>query len=86
LRVLKSYYKIIVSLAVILGVINISLAIVGQSNAVTYFVASTIAYLACSLYLGNLYPQTKIAVNIIGVMIFIGFSVIVGLKIISVLQ
>ena len=86
MRALKSYYKMIVFLTVILGVINISLAVIGQSNAVTYFVASAIAYLACSLYLGNLYPQTRIAVNIIGVMIFIGFSVIVGLKIISILQ
>ena len=77
---MRIYNKYLVFLIVASGVINISLAFVGQNDLAMYFIINTAAYLAITLLYAYLNPRARRALNIIGIVLFAGFLVIVSLK------
>ena len=82
MRVYNSY---ILSLVLVTSIINIFLAFLGQKDLQIYFVINIIAYLVITLLFVYLNPKARRALNAIGVVLFVGFMVIVGLKVMAIL-
>ena len=68
------------SLILASGLIDISLAFLGQNDLTIYFIINVIAYLAITLLYAYLNPRARRALNTIGIVLFAGFLVIVSLK------
>ena len=77
---MRIYNKYIVSLILASGLIDISLAFLGQNDLTIYFIINVIAYLAITLLYAYLNPRARRALNTIGIVLFAGFLVIVSLK------
>ena len=83
---MRIYNKYIVSLILASGLINISLAFLGQNDLEIYFTINVIAYLTITLLYAYLNPRARRALNTIGVVFFAGFMVIVSLKVVEMLS
>lgn len=83
---MRIYNKYIVSLVLASGLVNTSLAFLGQKDLEIYFVINIIAYLVIMLLYVYLNPRARGALNTIGVVLFAGFMVIVSLKVMEVLS
>lgn len=82
MRIFNNY---IISLVLVASIVNTLLAFLGQKDLQVYFVVNIIAYLVITLLFVYLNPKAKRALNTIGVVLFAGFMMIVGLKIIAIL-
>ncbi len=76
---MRIYNKYIVSLTLVTGLINISLAFLGQNDLEIYFTVNIIAYLIITLLYAYLNPRARRALNTIGVVLFVGLIVVVVL-------
>ena len=76
---MRIYNKYIVSLTLVTGLINISLAFLGQNDLEIYFTVNIIAYLIITMLYAYLNPRARRALNTIGVVLFVGLMVVVVL-------
>ena len=83
---MRIYNKYIVSLVLASGLINISLAFLGQNDLEIYFIVNVLAYLVITLLYVYLNPRARRALNTVGVVLFAGFVVIISLKVIEILS
>ena len=83
---MRIYNKYIVSLTLVAGLINISLAFLGQNDFGIYFTVNVIAYLVITLLYAYLNPRARKALNSVGVVLFAGFMVITVLKVMEILS
>ena len=83
---MRIYNKYIVSLALASGLINTSLACLGQNDLEIYFVINIIAYLVITLLYVYLNPRARRALSSVSVVLFTGFMVIVALKTMEILS
>jgi hypothetical protein len=83
---LRVYNKLIITLVVVLSLINIILAFLGQKQIEIYFVINAIAYLIITLLYTHLNPRARVALSAMSAVIFAGFLVIVTVKVIEILK
>ena len=83
---MRIYNKYIVSLALASGLINTSLAFLGQNDLGIYFIINVLAYLVITLLYAYLNPRARRALNTVSVVLFAGFMVIVSLKVMEILS
>ena len=82
---MRIYNKYIVSLALASGLINTSLAFLGQNDLGIYFIINVIAYLVITLLYAYFNPRARRALNTVGGVLFAGFVVIIVLKAMEIL-
>ena len=83
---MRIYNKYVVSLVLASGLINISLAFLGQNDLEVYFVVNIIVYLIITLLYIYLNPRARRALNSIGAVLFAGFMAIVTIKVMEILS
>jgi hypothetical protein len=83
---LRVYNKLILTIALVFGVINVCLAAVGQDNIEIYFVANAVAFLVVTLLYTYFNPRARGALNALSAVIFAGFMVIVVIKVMDILK
>lgn len=83
---LREYSKLIISLVVTLVIVNILLIYLGQREPEVYFIANAIAYFTISLFFANINNRVRITLSSIGIIIFIGFWIIVLEKVAQILK
>ncbi len=83
---MRIYNKYIVSLVLASGLINISLAFLGQNDLGIYFTINVLAYLVITLLYVYLNPRVRRALSTISTVLFAGFIVIVSLKVMEILS
>jgi hypothetical protein len=83
---LRIFNRFIITLAVTLGLLNTSLALLEQDDISIYFITDAVAYLVITLLFVYLNPRAKNALNGISTVIFVGFLVVVALKLINLLK
>jgi len=81
----RIYNQYIITLTLVSGLINISLAFFGQNSLDIYFSINIIAFLVITLVHIFLNPRARKALNTIGAVLFVGFVVVVSLKVIEIL-
>jgi uncharacterized membrane protein YhhN len=83
---LRIYNKLILTIALVFGIIDASLAAASQENIEIYFVANAIAFLVITLLYTYLNPRARGALTAVGSVIFAAFLVIVVIKIVDILK
>jgi hypothetical protein len=83
---LRIYNRLVLTIALVFGVINVFLAFLKQNNIEIYFIANTIAFLIVTLLYTYFNPRARSALNNLSLVIFAGFLVIVAIKVIEILQ
>ncbi len=83
---MRIYNKYIVSLVLASGLINTSLAFLGQNDLGVYFIVNVLAYLVITLLYVYLNPRVRRALSNISTVLFAGFIVIVSLKVMEILS
>jgi hypothetical protein len=83
---LRIYNKLILTIALVLGLIDVCLAAAGQNNIEIYFVANAIAFLVITLLYTYFNPRARSALNTVSSVIFAGFLVIVVIKVMDILR
>ena len=83
---MRVFNNLIISLAIVFGVVNTLLALFGQTDISVYFIVNAIAYLIISLLYVYLNPRARGGLNGVTAVIFAGFLVIVTLKVIEILK
>lgn len=83
---MRIYNKLIISLALAFGLVNVTLAFLGQKDIAVYFIVDAIAYLIITLLYTFLNPRSRGALNGLSGVIFAGFLVILTLKVIEILK
>jgi hypothetical protein len=83
---LRIYNKLILTIALVFGIINVCLAAAGQENIQIYYVANAIAFLVITLLYTYFNPRARAALNTVSAVIFAGFLVIVVIKVVDILK
>lgn len=83
---MRIYNKYVISLALASGLINTTLAFLGQNDLGLYFTINIIAYLVITLLYVYLNPRARGALNTVSAVFFAGFMVVVALKIIEIIS
>jgi hypothetical protein len=83
---MRAFNKLIISLAIAFGLINVVLAFFDQSDLSVYFIVNAITYLIITLIFVYLNPRARSALNAVSAIIFAGFLVIVTFKVIEILK
>lgn len=83
---MRIYNKLILTIALVLGLIDVCLAAAGQDNIEIYFVANAIAFLVITLLYTYFNPRARSALNTVSAVIFAGFLVIVVIKVMDILR
>ncbi len=79
-------YLFLISLAVVLGIANVLLAVLGQNDLSVYFITDSIIYLIITLACINLDTRSKVALNHLGTLLFVVFLVVLALKIVQIMK
>ena len=82
---MRIYNKYIVSLVLASGLINTSLAFLGQNDLGIYFVINILAYLVITLLYVYLNPRARRVLTTIAAVLFAGFIVMITLSAIEIL-
>jgi hypothetical protein len=82
----RIFNRLIISLAIVFGLLNALLAFLGQDDISVYFIIDAIAYLVITLLYVYLNPRARGALNAVSAVIFAGFMVIVTMKVIEILK
>lgn len=82
---MRVYNRLIIFLALAFGLINFTLAFMGQDDIGVYFIADSLAYLIITLLYVHINPRAKAALNGLSIVIFAGFLVIVAMRVIEIL-
>jgi hypothetical protein len=82
----RIFNRLIISLAIVFGLLNALLAFLGQDDISVYFIINAIAYLVITLLYVYLNPRARGALNAVSAVIFAGFMVIVTMKVIEILK
>jgi hypothetical protein len=77
---LKIYNRYVLYLAIAAGLVNILLAFGGQESLDVYFIVNSIVYLGITLLYVRFNPRARMALDIIGCMLFSGIMVIMVVK------
>jgi hypothetical protein len=83
---LRTFNKLIISLALAFGAIDSFLAFLGQDDLSVYFIGNALAFLIITLIFVYLNPRARSALNALSIIIFAGFLVIVGVKVAEILR
>jgi hypothetical protein len=83
---LRIFNKLIVTLALAFGIINLALAFAGQKDIEIYFVANAVVYLIVTLLYTYFNPRARGALNAMSAVIFAGFIVVVAIKVMAILK
>jgi hypothetical protein len=83
---MRIFNRLVISLALAFGVINVVLAQIGQKDISVYFIVNVIAFLIITLLYVHLNPRARGALNGVSGVVFAGFLVIVALKVIEILR
>jgi hypothetical protein len=83
---LRIFNRLIISLAIAFGIINVLLAFLGQDDISVYFIVNAIAYLIITLLYVYLNPRAKSALNGLSAIIFAAFLVVVTMEVIEILK
>ena len=83
--ILRLLYKFILIQAVFLGLANGSLVLLGQNDFALFFILSSIVYLIISLFFLNLDHRYRVFVDIVSMLIFINFCIILTYRILNTL-
>jgi len=82
---LRIYNRYILSLALLLSAINITMIALGQRNIDAYFAVLAIASLAVTLLFVYFSPRARKALNAVAYAFFAGFLVVVALRVIDII-
>ncbi len=82
---MRIYNKYIVSLVLASGLINVSLAFLGQNDLRIYFIVNVLAYLVITLLYVYLNPRARRVLTTVAAVLFAGFMVMVALSTIELL-
>ncbi len=77
---MKIYNRYVLCLAIATGLVNILLAFGGQESLDIYFIVNSIVYLGITLLYVRFSPRARMALGIIGCMLFSGIMVIMVVK------
>ena len=77
---MKIYNRYVLYLAIAAGLVNILLAFRGQDSLDVYFIANSIVYLGITLLYVRFDPRARMALDIVGCMLFSGIMVIMVVK------
>ncbi len=83
---MRIYNRLIITLAIAFGLINILLAFLGQEDLAVYFIVNAIAYLIITLLYVYLNPRAKSALNGLSAIIFVAFLAVVTMEVIEILK
>lgn len=82
---MKSYRILGIALAVIVGIDALS-ALLGLRDLSVYFIIDSIAFLVVTLAHVNLDTKVRSSLNAISSVMFVGFIIILALKVIQIMQ
>jgi hypothetical protein len=74
---LSGYFKIVITLIIILVIINLMLIYYGQTNPAVFYAANAVVYFMVSLFFIGLSNRVRFTFSTIGIIIFIGFWIFV---------
>ena len=77
---MKIYNRYVLYLAIATGLVNTLLAFGGQESLDIYFIVNSIVYLGITLLYVRLNPRARMALDIIGCMLFSGIMVIMVVR------
>jgi len=77
---LKIYNRYVLCLVIATGLVNTLLAFRGQESLDVYFIANSIVYLGITLLYVRFDPRARMALDIVGCMLFSGIVVIMVVK------
>ena len=83
---MRIYNKYVASLAVVMCLVSVLLAFVGQKDIAVYFTANLVTYLVVTLLYAYLNPRARKALSTVGAVFSAGFLVIVVLKVVETLS
>jgi uncharacterized membrane protein YjjP (DUF1212 family) len=83
---MRIYNRLIISLAIAFGFINILLAFLWQDDLTIYFIINDIAYLIITLLYVYLNPRAKSALNNLSAIIFVAFIAVVAMEVMEILK
>jgi hypothetical protein len=83
---LRIFNRLLVTLALAFGVINVGLAFAGQNDIEIYFVANAIVFLIVTLLYTYFNPRARGALNAMSAVVFAGFLVVVAIKVMALLK
>jgi hypothetical protein len=72
---------LIIFLVIGLVVINILMFLFGQKDLFNYFIANSVAYLIVTLFIIDLGPKSKLALNMISYLLFVTLVLVIILKV-----
>jgi hypothetical protein len=74
---LSGYFKFVITLIIILAIINLMLIYFRQTSPGVFYAANAVAYYMVSLFFIGLNNRVRSTSNTIGIIIFLGFWIIV---------
>jgi uncharacterized membrane protein YobD (UPF0266 family) len=77
---LKTYNRYVLYLTIAAGLVNTLLAFGGQESLEVYFIVNTIVFLGITLLYVRLNPRARVAVDVVGCVLFSGVIVILIVK------
>ena len=83
---MRIFNRLIITLAIVFGLVNALLAFLGQNDISVYFVLDAVGFLVITLLYVYLNPRARGALNPVSGVVFTGFLVVVALKVIEILK
>lgn len=83
---MRTFNRLLLTLAIAFGVIDSGLAFWGQNDISTYFIGNAIVYLVIILLYMHINPKARGALNGVGIIVFFGFLVIVAIKVVEIIK
>lgn len=82
---MRIFNRFIITLTIAFGLLNTCLALIGQDDISIYFVANAVAYLTITLLFVYLNPRARTALSGVSTVIFVGFMIVVVIKLIEII-
>jgi hypothetical protein len=83
---LRIHDRLIITLAVVFGLTNLILALLGQNDISIYFIVDAIGYMVVVLAFTDLNPRSKTALSWLGTFFFVGFLAVTVMKVSQMLK
>lgn len=82
---MKIINRYLIALILAAAIINVFLAVLQQNDLSVYFVVNVIAYLIITLLHVYFNPKARRALNVVTIVLFAGFMVVVAIKVFEIL-
>ncbi|HXY75149.1 MAG TPA: hypothetical protein VEH58_07465 [Dehalococcoidales bacterium] len=82
---MRMYDRYLLTLAIVLSIINIVLAVFNVSNFAGYYIGNVIAFMVITLLFVHFNQQARRALTVVSSILFAGFLVIAIFKVVDIL-